>query len=321
MSIRALMNVPPDQHDVVWLQKSLQAAIELEFATIPPYLCALWSIVDQSGEVYDRILQIVLQEMLHMGLACNMLTTIGGTPSINSASTIQHYPGPLPGGVRPQLVVALQGLSKDVVHDVFMQIEYPENGPVVHALGQTYPTIGAFYDAILEAFKNLSASDIKGARQLVSGGIGLTKITTLALVENVILKIKEQGEGTDQSPFAQDFGAELAHYYRFAEIYFGQALIKTPDGKWKYEGNTIPFPTVFPMAPVPAGGYDESHDFDALFCAMLANLQDAWANGAPAKLNAAITEMFSLGNGARLLMQKPLPSGNGTFGPSFRFVT
>jgi hypothetical protein len=321
MNIRELMSVPVEQHDIVWLKKSLQAAIEVELATLPPYLCALWSIIDESGDVYDRILEIVLQEMLHMGLACNMLTTIEGTPSINSPSTVPRYPGPLPGGVRPQLTIALQGLTKDVVRDVFMEIEYPEHGPVALFLGETYPTIGAFYDAVLQAFKNLPVSNIKGKRQLVSGPIGLMKITTLSLVENAILKIKEQGEGTDQSPLATDFGGELAHYYKFAEIYHGKTLILTTDGKWKFEGSAVPFPSIFPMAPVPKDGYAESRDFDALFSAMLADLQDAWAIGDQGKLSAAVGKMRSLGEAARSLMQKPLPSGNGNFGPSFRLVT
>src|SRR5262249_38819875 len=204
--------------------------------------------------VYDRILKIVLQEMLHMGLACNMLTTIGETPSINAGGVVPQYPGPLPGGVRPQLKIALQGLTKEVIRDVFMEIEYPEHGPIAFILGQTYPTIGAFYDAILDAFKNLPATSITGMRQLVSNRIGLMKLTNLDLVEKAILKIKEQGEGTDQSPLAEDFGGDLAHYYKFAEIYHGRELIKMPDGKWDYVGAEIPFPDVFPMAPVPDEG-------------------------------------------------------------------
>lgn len=320
MKIRALMSVPLNQHDITWLKSSLQAAIELEFATIPPYLCALWSIKDQSGEVYGRIQEIVLQEMLHMGLACNMLTTIGGTPSINSPSAVPKYPCPLPGGVRPQLTVALEGLSKRVAADVFMEIEYPEHGPVALALGQTYPTIGAFYEAILAAFRQLPPDSITGARQLTASGVGLTKITTLADAERAILQIREQGEGTAQSPLAADFGGDFAHYYKFAEIYHGQRLVQAADGTWDYKGTPMPFPDVFPMAKVPAGGYAESLEFDHLFTAMLGRLQDAWSNGDQSQLKNGINAMWSLGNAARLLMQKPLPDGTGNFGPCFQLV-
>jgi hypothetical protein len=317
MDIRALMSVPPVKHDVNWLKSGLQAAIELEFATIPPYLCALWSIIDGSGPAYRRIRGIVLQEMLHMGLACNMLTTIGGTPNINGPLAVPRYPGPLPGGVRPELTVVLQGLTKEAIHDLFMQIEYPEH-PV--ALAETYPTIGAFYDAVLEAFKKLAPSEITGRRQLENDIIELSKLTNQAEVETAILKIKEQGEGTDQSPLATNFGGGLAHYYTFGEIYHGRTFIKTASGKWDWAGDAVPFPNVFPMAPVPKGGYAESRQFDLLFSAMLGNLQAAWAGGDQNQLDAAVAAMPPLAGPARDLMQKPLPSGKGNFGPSFLLI-
>jgi hypothetical protein len=37
----------------------------------------MWSIQEQSGEVYDLVNSVVLAKMLHMGLACNMLRAIG----------------------------------------------------------------------------------------------------------------------------------------------------------------------------------------------------------------------------------------------------
>src|SRR5436305_9027600 len=158
MSIVDLMQVPRANQDVEWLKQMLQYAVELEVSTLPPYLSGLWTIQQGSGPVYDLIQSVVQEEMVHLGLACNMLTAIGGTPSIYAPFQTKaiQYPGPLPGGVRPQLVVYLAGLSKQYVNDVYMQIEYPEKGPVALALGNTYPTIGAFYDAILSAFQTLN---------------------------------------------------------------------------------------------------------------------------------------------------------------------
>ena len=150
--IYELMQVPAQEHGADWLKQSLQAAIELEFATIPVYLCGLWSIKNQDGPVHSSIRAIVLDEMFHFGLACNMLTTIKGTPEVNTSDVIPKYPGGLPGGVRPWLRVALTGLTKPVVDEMYMQIEYPENGPITMFRGETYPTIGDFYDAILDAF-------------------------------------------------------------------------------------------------------------------------------------------------------------------------
>jgi hypothetical protein len=130
------MQVPTDQHDLQWLKQSLQAAIELELSTLPPYLCCLWSIKSQDGPAYDLIDSVVLEEMLHLGLACNMLTGIGATPEIVTEYQAITYPGPLPGGVRPTLSVFLSGLSK-TSFEMYMQIEYPETGPVA-SLSETY---------------------------------------------------------------------------------------------------------------------------------------------------------------------------------------
>ena len=66
---------------------------------------------------------------------------------------VPTYPGPLPGGVRPDLTVYLAGLSQESV-GMYMQIETPED-PVAFA-ADTFPTIGAFYDAILAAFQALT---------------------------------------------------------------------------------------------------------------------------------------------------------------------
>src|SRR5262245_31761854 len=245
MNIVQLMEVAPVQHDLAWLKEALQAAIQLELATLPPYLSAMWSIKSGDGEVYDLIHQVVTEEMLHMALACNMLTTIGGTPVLATPDVVPKYPGPLPGGVRPELKhVALTRLSREVIKDVFMEIEYPQHGPIAFALGETYPTIGAFYDAILAAFVSQSGH-ITGERQLKNASVGLTEIKKLDDVKAAIQKIKIQGEGTTQSPEEAD--GDLAHYYRFAQIYHGRKLIKTPDGKYRYEGDPIPFPEVFPM--------------------------------------------------------------------------
>ena len=45
-SIPELLRVPEPDRDVGWLEESLQRAVALEFATIPVYLAALWSIKD-----------------------------------------------------------------------------------------------------------------------------------------------------------------------------------------------------------------------------------------------------------------------------------
>src|ERR1700742_2534422 len=79
-------------------QQLLQTAIGVEFGTLPPYLYALYSIrPGTNAAAYERIKSIVLQEMVHFGLACNILNALGGRPALNP----QTYPGPLPGDIGP----------------------------------------------------------------------------------------------------------------------------------------------------------------------------------------------------------------------------
>lgn len=325
-AIIELMRVPCSGYDLEWLKSALQAAVELELATIPPYLCATWSIKDGADPVRTMIREIVLEEMSHMGTACNMLTAVGGTPVLNTPEVVPTYPGPLPGGVHPGLVVSLSGLTKDVVKSTFMEIELPESGPLAFAAGMAFPTIGAFYDAILQAFGQIDPAAVTGQRQLDPGFGGpadTITITSVADAKNAIARIKEQGEGTAQSPIGDPLLMlpvdNLAHYYQFAEIWHGRRLVDN-NGVFEFTGDPIPFPDVFPMAVVPPEGYPtESAEFDQRYKDLLDALQAAWATGSSGQLFTAIGVMEQMGNLATSLMQKPLPDGSGTFGPDFKF--
>ncbi len=321
MSIQTQLSVPMTKRDTDWLMTSLQYAIELEHATIPPYLCGMWSVKDQQDPVAQLISSVVMEEMLHMGLACNMLTTIGGTPEINSPGFVPTYPGPLPHGVRPSLQeVALVGLSPDVVKNTFMQIEYPEGGPIAAFALETYQTIGAFYEAILAAFQTLDPSAITGKRQLTDEGLGLFAINSFADAQKAVTTIRQQGEGTSQSPYESGFSGEYAHYYRFAEIAHGQRLIKNDEGLWVYQGDALPFPDCWPMAKVPAEGYPQSQAFDKTYTSLLAKLHEAWLQGSADALSDAVGIMFNLAGPATNLLKTPIPNGQGNYGPSFKYT-
>jgi hypothetical protein len=297
--------------------ESLQWAIELEFATIPVYLSGIWSITQQAGDAYELINSVVLEEMLHLGLACNMLAAIDGEPQITAPS----FPGPLPGGVRPGLTVYLAGLSRELLEDVFMPIELPEH-PVAEF--ESFPTIGAFYDAISAAFAALFPSDhqFSTTNQVGPFSIGdetLTVLKSLDEVQSAITTIKEQGEGTSTSPDVPQFGDELAHYYRFGEILHGKKLIEV-DGQWEYAGDEIAFPDCYPVRQVPADGYPGGpgmQTFDETYKLLIGRLQTAWT-GQPGSLGDAVGTMFTLTTNAQDIVTQPLPGGSGNYGPDFK---
>lgn len=354
-TISDFLQVSKSERDIGWLQSALETAIELELATLPPYLCAWWSIIKDSPDsppsnkiAADIIFGIILEEMLHMGLACNLLVSIGGKPKI----TTPRYPGYLPGGVHPHLEVYLAGLTREHLQD-FIEIERPEHpitqqpimivrtsdsSPAFLALNteappKEDPTIGDFYDAILTAFQDLKP-EYSTVNQVPEGFLSpndLFVITNLDDVEKAITEIKQQGEGTSSSPDTDpQFGGQLAHFYKFSEIFVGKTFIQQKDGTWAFDGDGIPFPTTHPMAKVPSGGWPEPpggwpendhvkenlHDFNKAYATLLESLENAW-NGNPDDVEDALESMHDLSSFATKLMQVPLPDGTGNYGPEF----
>ncbi|XP_035658214.1 uncharacterized protein LOC118403580 isoform X2 [Branchiostoma floridae] len=109
------------------LKKALQTALELELATIPPYLTAMFSIKDgHNDEIVTIIKNVVIDEMKHLTLVANLLNAIGGEPVLNKSSVVLSYPSPLPGGANPELTVALARCSKNQIRSVFQAIERPD---------------------------------------------------------------------------------------------------------------------------------------------------------------------------------------------------
>ena len=327
MRIVELMNVPPAGHDRNWLIDSLHAAIKLEFATLPPYLTAWWSIKDSGHDVANSIYTVVLEEMLHLGIACNLLVGLGGTPRLNTPDGVPRYPGPLPGGVLPDLCIPLRGLSKRALK-LFMQIEYPEDGPVAMDAG-VFMSIGAFYNAIESAFENLQPRLCADGQ--VDGWLGLAKIRSLPEVKDAIQLIKRQGEGSRLSPV--DTGPkDLAHYYRFAQVYKGNELKEDPvTHRWDFNGPEIRMPDAWPVAEVPWGGYQQDEvtpevwqlvlGFDQTFTTLMGELQAAWT-GNPGALAGAVTiTMPDLTAAALELVKIPIPGDSGNYGPCFRLVS
>jgi hypothetical protein len=349
-SIAELLRVDESDRDLAWLEEALQSAVKLEFATIPLYLAAWWSILDPSpaGPPYcntaNNVLRgIAVEEMLHFALVCNMLTTLDFEPDILGA--VPSYPGKgLPGGVRPDLHVELAGLTKDRIDDLFMQIEYPEypvegTKPPPPPPPGDYATIGALYDAIAATFTNLKP-EVTGHNQLTAATFDNNKCigattggpeTLPAITDKegflaAIETIKEQGEGTSAGPDAPDYNDELAHYFKFGSILNGKLYVLGPDGKWGYSGDDVPYPAkVAPMQPVPAGGYPNPptnvaaalNAFNSAFADVVKGLQTAWSGGGNDALGAAIGDMFNLGKLAEPLYTMPVGNTGMTYGPTF----
>ena len=268
------------------LQDALQTAMQLEFSTIPPYLCAQWSINADAAGVGDMIDGIVVQEMFHFALAGNMLTAIGGMPNIANATFIPNYPtNILPGGIPQKLAVDLKPFTPDQVQ-VFMQIEFPEFPPVAFAAGPA--TIGAFYETIADGFRTVNPAINPNAFAVNSGEA--TPIRSVPDALAAISLIKGEGEGTEGSPDQPPQGKKtFAHYYVFKEIFTQKTLVQDEAGHWSFTGAAIPFPTCFDfqqstVTPSPSLAFNQA------LSQLLIGLQACWTSGARPSIGA----MFNL---------------------------
>jgi hypothetical protein len=324
--------------DVDTLKWALQQAITLELSTLPPYLCALYSIKPGCNvEVASIIRTVVTEEMQHMALACNLLNAIGGQPVLDRPEVVPRYPAALPAGLRPDLTVCLRRCSLDQIRTCFMSIEEPDDTLIDPARGSATVhhslTIGWFYKEIEAALERLDNGTglFTGdpARQLKGwSSIGdLVVVTDLSSAKAAIHDIVEQGEGT--SPFNPvTASGELAHYYRFQEVVEGKRLVVHPDGSaYGFTGEPVPFDPagVWPMNDDPAidrlpersRARALSEQFNRTYANLLGALNRVF-NGHPDELDRAIGAMYSMGLTARRLMQMPSGLDDGTTaGPSF----
>ena len=317
----------------------LQSAIELEHSTIPPYLTAMFSLrTGTNTQIAENIREIVVEEMLHMTIAANILIAIGGSPSINQPDFVPKYPGPLPMNIG-DLTVGIEAFSIGLVKGTFMDIEEPENPIPVKVSAEAtaaveFATIGEFYDAIKEQIKVLGPKIFVqpcAPPQVVDANWfsadRLFTITGVGTACRAIDLIKLEGEGTSVSPF--EGPGDPAHYYRFGEIAAGRELVETKTG-FAYAGTPILFDPagVWPLRPnckiadfAPGTQARTRIDAFAYNYSSLLNALHNTFNGDPAQLDTAIGLMYDLRTSAVALMETDTGDGSGqTVGPSFEYV-
>ena len=209
------------------LKCNLQTAVMLELSTLPPYLCAYWSIHAESEHakhVKKFILSIVQEEMLHMAMACNILNAIGGQPVLNDASMLAHFPCALPGHSKTNhsFTVSLNKCSPQAI-ETFLKIEMPEDFYSDRHHSDGWCTIGEFYEEIEELLKSdlLDDSDFRFGKQVGNNfnpakGI-LYEVHSRADALKALEEIIDQGEGHSGKLYDKDH--QLTHYWKFKAIY------------------------------------------------------------------------------------------------------
>ncbi|HEX6359572.1 ferritin-like protein [Actinophytocola sp.] len=333
-------------HTLDDLRRHLQWAIELEHATIPPYLCALYSLdPDRNPEAAQVVGTVLTEEMLHMALAANLLNAVGGSPRMDTPELLPTYPHPLPHGDR-SVEVHLAPFGTEAL-DLFLRIEQPASADAPPQSDE-YQTIGQFYAAIEAGFFALcdeigEAEVFCGApeRQVgelhFSGGGGeVIVVHDLKSASAALAEIIEQGEGAartdvwdgDRDVFHPERD-EVAHFYRFQELRLGRRYQSgdTPQSGPTGEKVAIDLDGVLPMRHNPrTADYPEGspirvaqEEFNQTYSLLLYLLEESF-NGSPSQLKDAIATMYALRAQAMALMRMPTGDGRTTAGPTFEYV-
>jgi hypothetical protein len=314
------------------LRDHLQTALQLEHATIPPYFTAWLSVNENKNpQAAEVIRTVMLEEMLHLTLVANLMNAVGGRPELSDPLRMPRYPERLPHCAR-HFEVSIERYSADAL-ETFLKIELPAAQDVEPQPGE-YQTIGQFYSAIVDGIdrlcetlgeervfvgdqtRQLRPEDYYGSGRLI---VVYNRETAL----QAIREIKEQGEGTDQSPFDPDQvivgdapGDEPAHYFRFQELLLGRRYAKGDTVKSGPTGAPIvtDLGAVYPIAKNPK--LSDSPEGSSVrlaletFCDayfdLLVSLEDAF-NGNRALLVNAMARMFAVKNQALALMRMPSP--------------
>ncbi len=341
------------------LHRYLHAALQLEHATIPPYLTALYSIYPGTNSDAFHVIRVVaVEEMLHLTLAANVLNAVGGTPDLTGPDFVPTYPAFLPDGEN-DFQVDLQRFSREAV-DTFLKIERPAGAPDEEsrvmrgeaAGGQSllaapeddsvrFFSIGDFYEEIRRGLEHLHGEKTKAGEELFvgdparqvtpeyyySGGGEVVPVTDMDSALAAIRLIGEQGEGLGGAIY--DYEGELAHYYRFKQLLHGRYYQKG-DGPDDPTGPPldIDWEAVYPIKKnVRLDDYREASElhaaaveFNRQYANLLSLLTEAYT-GRPELLIEAVSEMFRLRDGMTSLIRNPIPGADGlTAAPTFELA-
>lgn len=230
------------------LRSHLQWAIEVELSTIPPYLYAMYAIEDKTSDAYGLIRSVAVEEMLHLALVSNLLSGVGGTPTLYDKEVVPSFPTPLPHHT-PKLMLNLKEPDVNLIENVFLQIEQPMRTDSVSS-DDEFGSIGEFYLSIEDALERLDedyklfeqsrdsvARATNQAYQLSNPNYyspvefdseksgGLHGISDLSGAEDAVETIIHQGEGLRDHRYADPDHKELTHYYKFKRMAKGEIQI------------------------------------------------------------------------------------------------
>lgn len=334
----------------------LQKAMELELSTIPPYLTAWLSIkkgpnTNKNHVAANLIRSVMMEEMLHMLLVGNLISSLGGKVSLRKEN-IPTYPLTMNFKDR-NFPVNLTAFSPDSI-ETFLQIERPKDIGLAFGAFEEIDipavTIGEFYRDITHRLNKMCdefgepavfcgdpSKQIDKNYYWGSNGKPIV-ITNKESADKALKIIINQGEGSDGSVFieTEDYfkqSEEVAHFFRFMEICYERYYSNTdsPHAPPSGEPFSVDYNEVFQIKEnAKSSDYEPSsrlamlnNAFNLQYSLMLLQLEQAF-NGTPSALyHAVVNGMHSMISIAMEMMSLRISDdGDETCGaPSFEWIS
>eukprot|EP00750_Incisomonas_marina_P003538 INCI13196.1.p1 GENE.INCI13196.1~~INCI13196.1.p1 ORF type:complete len:555 (+),score=73.94 INCI13196.1:82-1746(+) len=222
----------PRDITVGYVQDLLQEAIKVEHGTIPLYLTTLYSINNQSSFEATTLKSVVMEEMLHMVQAANVLNAVGGHPFIDRPDFIPEYPLVLP---LINVSASVTWFTKSSVQHYQILESVPPSG-YNSSISAAYKHIVLTLEALCEQHgeENIFTGDPKlQVTASLPNGESANPVLSLANATWALLGVGDQGGGcpVEGEPWpeyvnisAGYLGGGLSHAARYLEVLEGRAF-------------------------------------------------------------------------------------------------
>lgn len=238
--------VLPLDDTLAYVHELLQEAIKVEHGTIPLYLTTLYSIKNASSFAAQTIKSVVIEEMLHMVQAANVLNAVGGAPHIDRPDFIPEYPLVLP---LINISASITWFARDSVKHYQTLESVPPQG-YNSSISAAYLHIVKTLDALCRQYGEAAVFHGDPALQvetMAPNGQSVSKVFSLANATEALLGVSDQGGGcpVDGEPWpefvnisAGPLGGDISHAARYDEILIGRKF-KLNDTVGKPTGETV----------------------------------------------------------------------------------
>ncbi|KAG1743632.1 ferritin-like-domain-containing protein [Suillus paluster] len=311
----------------------LREAVKVELSTIPLYLYSIYSIIKDDGKAGTQARRnmsiVVHQEMLHLALAGNLLTSIESGPQLYSAQFVPTYGGEDDVILHSNIPLRLEPCEKSNL-ECFLKIEAPYQPPPkltydeesanidfrLHAAPDTeraleqYNSIGEFYTELEDMIKNSGPFITFKNKDLQFAPTeffptNMTQVTDQESAHNALKVIIDQGEGS--------VGVEDAHYQMFLDLYMKRT---------EWECYAVPYSPTIKTYKDNKLVYALALASNAAYCYLLVTIQKTWQVSDVVLRRALIPNIHSIMVNimtplAEFMVEEPFEKGKAA--PTFQF--